>query len=419
MNNQLKKAFDSAGKYLFTFVRWIIIAMITGISGGLVGTAFEKSVEFATVFRETHSYIIYFLPIGGLIITLMYKLFKLENTGTNQIISSIRSSEKVPAALAPLIFISTVITHLGGGSAGREGAALQIGGTIGWHLGRLFRLSEKDVHLITMCGMSAVFSALFGTPITAALFAMGVVSIGIMHYSGLVPCIVSSLTAFSTAGLLGVKPVRFTINKIPDLSLKVTLQSVVIGIFCALVSILFCFVIHNCEKMLEKYTKNKFIVTALGGVIIILLGTLLKTNDYYGAGTNIIANAITEATAKPEAFILKLVFTVITICAGFKGGEIVPTFYIGSTLGCTIAKLIGLNPGFGAAIGLVSMFCGVVNCPVASIILAVEMFSTSEIIPFAVACAVSYMLSGYYGLYNSQKIMYSKLTAEFINITAR
>lgn len=409
----------SAQNYAATFFKWVVIASITGFIGGTVGTLFHLSVEKATEFRLENSWTIMYLPIGGVVIAVLYKLFKMnESTGTNQIISSIRSDEHVPLVLSPLIFISTFITHLFGGSAGREGAALQLGGSIGSFVGRMFRLDEKDMHLITLCGMSSVFAALFGTPLTATLFAMEVISIGVIYYSSLVPCLLSSLMAYGVSLYFGVVPVRFSLGFIPSLSLKTVVMTAVLAALCALLSIAFIVFMRKTEHLMDDKIRNSYLRGFVGGLAIVFFTLLLGTRDYNGAGMNIIEKAI-SGTAKPEAFMLKILFTAITIGAGFKGGEIVPTFFIGSTFGCFAGTLLGLNPGFSAAIGLVALFCGVVNAPIASIILSVEIFGAEGILFFAIACSVSYMLSGYYGLYSSQKIVYSKLRAEYININAK
>lgn len=409
----------SAENYIKTFLRWVLLASITGLMGGIIGTSFHVSVERATEFRLANNWIILYLPIGGIAIAVLYKLLHMsESTGTNQIINSIRTDEHVPIVLAPLIYISTVITHLFGGSAGREGAALQLGGSIGSWVGEFFHLDEKDMHLIILCGMSSVFSALFGTPLTAALFAMEVISIGVIYYSSLVPCLVSSLVAYGVSVHFGVKPVRFILNYIPELSYKSILMTVIVAALCAFLSIIFCVVMRKTEHLMESKMKNIYIRGFVGGLIIVFLTFILNTGDYNGAGMNIIERAI-GGSVKPEAFLLKIIFTAITIGAGFKGGEIVPTFFIGSTFGCFIGGVLGADPGFFAAIGLVSLFCGVVNAPIASIILSIELFGADGLLLYAIACAVSYMLSGYYGLYRSQKIIYSKLKAEFININAK
>jgi H+/Cl- antiporter ClcA len=409
----------SASRYILAFVRWGLLAALTGLVGGGVGTLFHKAVEYATGVRLAHSWILYLLPLGGLLIVGLYHLLGTpEGFGTNQILDAIRGESKVPLALAPLIFLSTVITHLCGGSAGREGAALQLGGSIGSQLGGLFHLDEKDRHILIMCGMSAVFAALFGTPLTATFFAMEVISIGVIYYAGLVPCIISSLTAYGVSLLFGAEPVRFSLTQVPDPSILTILQVIALSALCAALSILFCLSMHKTGHLLQKWIPNGFLRAFLGGCAILLLTLLVGTTAYNGAGMDSIAAAI-SGSARPEAFALKILFTAVTIGAGFKGGEIVPTFFIGSTFGCVAGSLLGLDPGFGAAVGLIALFCGVVNSPIASMLLSIELFGAQGLLLFTIACGVSFMLSGYYGLYSSQKIVYSKLRAEYINIHAK
>ena len=405
--------------YLITFIKWVAIAVATGTCGGIVGSFFHKSVEYVTEIRIANEWIIFALPFGGLIIVYLYKLFKLDsNIGTNLIIDSIRTDGKVPIAIAPLIFVSTVITHLFGGSAGREGAALQLGGSIGSQIGNRLKLDEKDMHAITLCGMSGVFAALFGTPLTATFFAMEVISVGIIYYSSFIPCIVSSIVAYKISLLFGLEPVYFNLKIIPAISASSVIKVTVLGALCAIVSIVFCESLHKTSRFVKKYIKNEYLRIALGGLVIVILTMMLRNTDYNGAGMNIISKAI-NGEAKYEAFFLKIIFTAITISVGYKGGEIVPTFFIGSTFGCIAAKFLGIDPGFGAAIGLIALFCGVVNTLISSIILSIELFGADGVILFSIACGVSYMLSGYYSLYSSQKIVYSKLKAEYINTSAK
>lgn len=413
------KKIKSIKNYIFTFLKWIVVAGITGVLGGIIGSIFHISVEYATEFRIQHDWIIYFLPVGGVVIVFLYTLLnKTKDMGTNLVINSIRTDGKVPFVMAPLIFISTVITHLCGGSAGREGAALQLGGSIGSQVGKIFKLDEKDMHLVTLCGMSGVFAALFGTPLTATFFSMEVISVGIIYYSSFIPCIVSSLVAYKISILLGLKPVAFTLIYIPNNSIGNMIKVSILGVMCAVVSIIFCKLIHEADSICRKLIKNNYYKIILGGLVIVGLTFLLGTRDYNGAGMDIISNAI-NGSAKPEAFLLKMIFTAITISVGYKGGEIVPTFFIGSTFGCVFGSVLGLDPCFGAAVGLVALFCGVVNTLITSIILSIELFGAGNIILFAIACGVSYMESGYYSLYTSQKIMYSKIKAEYINRSAK
>lgn len=407
-----------AGRYFRTFYRWLLVATTVGAISGLVGSAFHLTVDLVTGVRTNNSWLIYLMPVGGILIAAIYRLTKMEGEGTNNVIESIYKGEKVPTLLIPVIFVSTAITHLVGGSAGREGAALQIGGGIGSKIGRFLGLDEKDMPIVTLCGMSAVFSALFGTPLTATIFALEVISVGILHYSAFIPCLVASMVAYAISRLLGIAPTQFAVTMEP-LDVLMILRVVILAVICAVVSIVFCVAVHKTEELASEKLKNSFLRAAVGGAVIVALTLLVGSRAYNGAGTDIIASALNDGVCPNWAFFWKIVFTVVTIGCGFKGGEIVPTFFIGATLGCVVGPALDLPASFAAAIALVAVFCGAVNCPIASIILSVEMFGSSEIIYFALACGISYMLSGYFGLYSSQKIIYSKTRAEFINRYAK
>lgn len=410
-----KHAYD----YLITFVKWLLISAVTGTVGGVVGAVFHLSVDKATEFRTENSYIIYFLPIVGVLIVLIYKLLKLDDgIGTNDILIAVRKKEKgVPFLLAPAIFASTVLTHLCGGSSGREGAALQLGGSIASAVGKIFKVGEKDFPLVLMCGMAAVFSALFLTPLTAAFFAMEVISVGIIYYSALVPTLCAALVGYKISIIFGAVPLDYCIN-VPIVNFSNSVSVGVLAAACALLSIVFCVAMHGGGMLFGKFVKNSYLRAAIGGMLVLAMTFACGTYDYNGAGMGVVDAAI-AGQAVPEAFLLKMIFTAITIGSGFKGGEIVPAFFIGSSFGCVVGSLLGLDAGFSAAIGLVALFCGVVNCPAASIFLSVELFGSEGILFFAAACAVSYFLSGYSGLYSGQKIVYSKLKAEYINIHAK
>ena len=377
---------------------------------------FSPSAAFCSVHRKRQSYLPT-LPAAGLLIVFLYRAGGIKHDkGTNLVIGSIRNPEyNVPFRMAPLIFITTVITHLFGGSAGREGAALQIGGSLGASIGKLIKMDDSDKHIMTLCGMSAVFAALFGTPVTAALFSVEVISIGILYYSALVPCILSATISYAITEKFHITPTYFILNQVPEMSLATGIRVIILSVAAAVLSILFCMSMQVIGKTFKKYLKNQYLRILVGGVLLVLLTLAVRCNDYNGAGMNIIEQAI-HGTAKPEAFILKLLFTCITIGCGFRGGEIVPSFFIGATFGCTLGGWIGLDPGFGAAMGLVCLFCGVVNCPLASLVLSIELFGASGILLFAIGCSVSYMLSGYYSLYSEQKIIYSKLRPHYVNL---
>ena len=402
-------------EYLKVFLKWIAISLIIGIVGGLVGSLFHISVDYVTDLREKNGFLILFLPLAGLLIVLLYQHFRAKGKiDTNRVIEAVRNNEKVPLVMMPLIFVGTLITHMFGGSAGREGAALQLGGSIGYNIGKLFRFHAKKVRLLVMAGMSSVFSALFGTPFTAAVFSMEVTNVGEINYAGLVPCVLSALISYMVSHQLGLEGVRFSGIVVDSLNVFLLGKIIVLAICCALVSILFCTAIHKSELSMKRFLPNKYMQTFVGGLLIVQLTILVGSQDYNGAGMHIIKSAM-NGQVHYEAFLLKIVFTAITVASGFKGGEIVPTFFIGSTFGCAISPLLGIHPTLGAAVGMVTLFCCVVNCPIASIMLSLEVFGADGLLFFALACSVGYMMSGYFGLYHKQKILYSKLDNEWID----
>lgn len=392
---------------LGSFFKWVFLAGLIGSAAGGAGALFSFCVRYATGLRESDGRLVWLLPLGGVLIVFLYRACGVgKPQGTDLVIEAVRSPEPVPLVMAPLIFVSTCLTHLFGGSAGREGAALQLGGSLGYRIGGLFRLDEKDLHLTTMCGMAACFSALFGTPITATLFVMEVVSVGVMYYAALVPCTVASLTAAAIARAAGLAPTAFFVEGIPAFSAAPFFRVSVLAVLCAAVSILFCFAMRVVGRLYRKRLRNQYLRAAAGGALILLL-TLFFGRDYLGTGQTVITSAF-RGTARPEAFALKLLFTALTLGAGFKGGEIVPAFFVGATFGCFSGGLLGLSPSFGAAVGFLSVFCGVTNCPLTTVLLSVEAFGTRGIPYYLLAAGVSYTLSGYSGIYAGQRILYAK-----------
>ena len=414
-----KKNAIKAGTNLLVFLKWLAVSVAIGLLIGGIGILFHYSIEWGTMLFKTHGWLLWLLPAGGALIALAYKLCHMEkDKGTNLVLMAVRGTDSISILTAPLIFLSTCLTHLLGGSAGREGAALQMGASLGVQLGRILRMGEKDMQIITMCGMSAAFSALFGTPIAAAVFSMEVISVGVMYYAAIVPCILSSLVGFWLAGLCGVPPTRFVLEGAPALGWLDSGRVLLLAALCAVVSILFCRAIHLSGKIYSRFIPHPVLRAVIGGALVIALTYLFGSRDYNGAGMDMILRAM-DGQARPEAFLLKILLTAATLGAGFKGGEIVPTFFIGATFGNVMGSLLGLHPSFGAGLGIVALFCGVTNCPLTSLLISVELFGSQGILYFGIATAVSYMLSGYYGLYSEQKILYSKLRPEFIDKKAQ
>ena len=411
------KTLLSAGSwrdYLLTLLKWVLFALLSGLTVGFIGALFHMAIEIATEYRLTAGWPIFLLPVAGVVIVWLYHVTGMsDDKGTEYIIGAVREGRILRIRTAPLIFISTVLTHFVGGSAGREGAALQLGGSMSNFIGRILRLDEKDDRIITMCGMAAGFSALFGTPLAAAIMAMEVVSVGVMYYSAIVPCVLSALIAQQVAMAMGIAPTAFTVDLVPALAPLSLVQLVGLGVLCGMVAMLFCVVMHMAPRLYNKLPQNPYLRAVVGGVLVLGLSLLLG-REYGGAGVEVIQRAM-AGEARPEAFLIKMVLTALTLAAGFKGGEIVPAFFCGATFGCFYGALLGLPASFAASAGLVSVFCGVTNCPLTSILLAYELFGGQGLPLYALTIAVSYMLSGYSGLYHAQKIMYSKLRPEYIN----
>ena len=392
--------------------QWLLLAGLTGAACGLAGAAFTWCVAQAAALRGAHPWLLLCMPLAGLAIVFSYRAAGMENdSGTNQIIASVRGETRPPVRLAPLIFLGSALTHLTGGSAGREGAALQIGGSISAGIGRLLRLGERSVNTIIQCGMAGLFSALFGTPLTAAVFTLEVVNVGQLRYAALFPCLLSALTADAIPRALGLPAERYHLSGLPELGPASLLRCGALAILAALVSIAFCVLMHQAGHLYKKYIPNQYLRALAGAALVIALTVLEGSGDYNGAGGHIIELAVEGEVHVPWAFLLKMLFTALTLGAGFRGGEIVPTLFIGSTFGCAAAPLLGLDPAFGAAVSMTALFCGVVNCPMASIFLAVELFGGEGLLFFALACALSFLVSGRYSLYSSQRNVYSKVEA--------
>ena len=298
------------------FVKWLLYSCLIGIVVGGVAISFHYGIDWATQLRGAHPNAIFFLPLGGVAIVLFYRVCHMEkDRGTNLVLVAVREAEPLKLRTTPLIYFSTILTHLVGGSAGREGAALQLGGSLAAWLGRQIRLDAKDSRVMVMCGMAAAFSALFGTPLTAAIFAMEVVSVGVMYYAAMVPCVLSSLIAFQFARVCGLHAtVGYSIPDAAVLSPLTMVQAAGLGVLCALVSILFCEVIHTAPKLYAKAAPNPLVRAALGGILVLGLTLLVGSQDYNGAGDFVIRRLLAGETI-PQAFLLKILFTAVTLGA--------------------------------------------------------------------------------------------------------
>ena len=395
-------------------LQWFFLAVPTGLVCGLVGTLFHLSVERVTELRAAQPWLLFLLPAAGLLITALYKITKCEGVGTNNVIRAVQSGEPVSILLVPAIFLGTVLTHLCGGSAGREGAALQMGGSIGWNLGTLLHLKDYDRRTATISGMAAFFSALFGTPLAATLFAMTIEDVGLTFTSAFVPAFTSALIAYGCSLTFGIAPTRFALTA-PELTVWNAFLIILLGVACAAVSRLFCGTLHFMEYTVPKRIPNPWVRVLAGSVLVIGFSYLFGVGRYNGAGMNVITAAVEQGQALPWDFLCKIFLTALTLSCGFKGGEVVPSFFVGATFGCAFGPLLGLPAGFAAAVGLVSVFCGATNALIPSILLGFELFGGAGLELIALGCGICYMLSGHHGLYSSQPFVTNTLRAEYMS----
>ncbi len=386
------------------YALWILVSIISGLVCGLCGVVFSKTIKFVTDIRAQNEWILYLLPIAGLMSIGIYKLCRVKNIGTTNVFDSVRTEENLPSLLAPAVFCGTTISHLFGASTGREGAALQIGGGVSNILARVFKLDEDSRHITIMCGMAALFSAVFGTPLAACVFVLEVI-ITRLCIPAAIPVLFSSVTAFAVSQLLHVHPERFNIGTLPQISFSLVYKAALITIAGIIVAFVFCKGLDLAKIFTKKTFKNEFLRIAVGGCLIVAFTLLIGTRDYNGGGIDIIERVF-DGEVKYEAFALKILFTVICVSCGYKGGEIIPTLFIGATLGGTLALILNLPIATGAAIGIAVLFVCATKCLFATILLCGEMFGFYCLALLTPIVIISFVVARYKGLYSNQKDLF-------------
>ena len=395
-------------KYVAWFGKWALLSVLMGLLGGALGAVFHHALHFVTHLRQAHNWLVLLLPIGGLLSVAWYRLLKLKkNRGTNEIIDAVLDGEELKPQIAPGIFGAAMLTHLFGGSAGREGAALQLGGSVASILSRILKLQRDDRRVLIMAGMSAVFAGLFGTPLTAALFCMEFESVGTIFSPALLPCYLAAFTASTLSGVMGVHAEGLAITTFYNLSPVSAMQCALLAVLIAVLGIAMCKAFHTAEHLAAHHVKSPWVRIFAGGVLVAAMTYLVGDHRFNGAGMDMALGAV-QGQGEWYYFLVKLLFTAVTLAAGFKGGEIVPTFCIGATFGLTVGTLLGLEAEIAAALGLIGLFCCATNSPLASIVLSVEMFGGTNLHLFALVCVICFVLSGHSGLYASQIIQFHK-----------
>ena len=407
-----REKLHNSENYVKIFLKFGILGIVLGCMGGIVGAVFHHALHFVTHVRAENPWLIFLMPLAGLATVAVYHLPQLKkNRGTNEIIDAVLEGKHVSPLVAPAIFLSTAITHLFGGSAGREGAALQIGGSRASVLSKGLTLQGHEHRVIIMAGMSAVFAGLFGTPLTAMLFCMEFETVGTLFSPALLPCFLAAYTASRISGLLGVHAETYLLETAVQLDLAALGRFAVLAVLIALLGIAMCWLFHNAEHFAKHRLPNPWIRIALGGAVVMGMTLLAGDHRFNGAGMDMALAAVAGQTDW-YSFLVKMLFTAVTLAAGFKGGEIVPTFCIGATFGCLLGGFLGLEAGTAAAVGLVGLFCCVTNSPLASIVLSLEMFGGANLYLFSFVCVICFVLSGNSGLYASQIFLFNKSAVE-------
>jgi H+/Cl- antiporter ClcA len=389
--------------------KWLLISLIVGALSGTASAAFLASLDFITSVRLQHSWLLYLLPLAGVAIVFFYSRFgqKVEG-GNNLILEQIHNPrEHIPLRMWPLIWGGTLLTHLCGGSAGREGTAVQMGGSISDQFTQIFKLSSDERKILLMTGIAAGFASVFGTPWAGAIFGIEVLALGRIQYRGFFPCLFSAFTAHFACLLWGIHHTPYTVDVIPDLGFMSLMFAAVSGVAFGMCAWIFSRSNHGLTSFLKSKIPQAYLRVALGGFIIIGLSLILQTDRYLGLGIPAIVDSFHNPTASYD-FLLKIIFTVVTLSTGFKGGEVTPLFFIGASLGSALSLILPLPTALMAALGFVAVFAGAANTPLACICMAAELFGGSVGLYAALAIIVSYLCSGNHGIYHSQKIEVGK-----------
>lgn len=391
---------------LLYVIKWLIASCMVGLLVGSASAILLLSLNWATHYRDTHTSIILFLPLAGLVIGLLYYYWGRGSVkGNNLLIDEINHpSQKVPFRMAPLVYIGTVLTHLFGGSAGREGTAVQMGGAISDTLSHFMRFKKRDRRIMLLIGVSAGFASVFGTPLAGAIFALEVLIIGRVRYEALLPSFLAAFFAHYTChSLWQVSHATYAIGEIPRLTPLSLLLVIGVGILFGLTALLFSKLAHFWTLLSVRLIAYAPFRPLLGGVILVLVIGLMGSTEYIGLG---IPTIVSSFTTQHEwyGFLVKLVLTTFTLGVGFKGGEVTPLFFIGATLGSALSGIIPLPIGLLAGMGFVAVFAGATNTPIACVFMGIELFGAEAGLYLAIACVTAYFFSGHTGIYSSQTI---------------
>lgn len=401
MKNNKSVIFPSA-TFLFVF-KWLVMALIVGVLAGSGSAFFLASLNWVTNWRETHSWIIWFLPVGGFIVGAAYYYWGQDVVkGNNQLIEEFHSpTQIVPLKMAPLVLFGTLVTHLFGGSAGREGTAVQMGGAIADQFTKLFRFSDDDRRILLIIGISAGFASVFGTPLAGSVFALEVLIVGRMRYEALLPSLLTAIIADYTCHAWQVAHTHYSIPNVPHIHADTLLWAIFAGILFGLTSLSFSKIVHFWGDFFKRTIAYPPLRPVVGGAVLAVCILLLGTTRHIGLGVPTIVASFTEPLA-PYDFVLKLLLTTFTLGAGFKGGEVTPLFFIGATLGNALSAFVPLPMALLAGMGFVSVFAGATNTPIACTLMGMELFGAECGVFIALSSVVAYLFSGHSSIYSAQ-----------------
>lgn len=405
MKNSVKssKTFKSSSLLLFSYlVKWALIATVVGIAIGCCSALFLYTLEAVTLYRTQHTQLLFLLPFAGFFIGLLYFYYGNSVAGGNHLLlKEYRNPQAIiPLRMIPLILVSTLVTHLFGGSAGREGTAVQMGAALADQFSRFFDLKSIDRKLLLALGISGGFAAVFGTPWAGTVFALEILMVGTLRYKTVFPCLVAAFVAHYTCVWWSVKHSIYPIPLIPELSAFAIVLVLGCGILFGLVALLFIRTTNLWEVGFKKWILYPPLRPFIGGLLFLLLYVLIGNPNYLGLGIPTIISSF-ENTQGIEVFLLKILFTSLTLGSGFKGGEVTPLFFIGAAFGSFLSIYIPLPTSFLAAVGFVAVFAGATKAPWACTLIGMELFGIGGGIFFLIACWIAALASGKQNLYNS------------------
>jgi H+/Cl- antiporter ClcA len=385
--------------------RWVPIAALVGVLAGSASALLLVSLNFATDFREGHKWIIWLLAPAGGVVGLVYQRFGASVVaGNNLVLEEIHDpKEVIPLRMTPLILAGTFLTHLFGGSAGREGTAIQTGASLADQLSKPFRLAAADRRIVLMAGISAGFGSVFGTPLSGAVFGLEVLALGKLDYEAILPCFLAAFTGDLLTKAWHVHHTVYTVTSVPAMSFAGILWAGLAGIVFGLVGMGFARLTHTLTHLAKRLIPSAPLRPVVGGLIVSTAVFALGTTKYIGLGIPTIVASFTDKLPAYD-FAAKTLFTSVTLGAGFKGGEVTPLFFIGSTLGNALSRVLPLPSSLLAGMGFVAVFAGAANTPIASTLMAVELFGAEAGAYAGIACVLSYLFSGHKGIYSSQRI---------------